>query len=55
MKPVLSYSKAAKGMGIKSYTIKFSLWDAEEGGNMVWEEEKTVKTRRSEINTYLGN
>ena len=54
MKPVLSYSKVTTGMGNKSYTIRFSLWDADESGNMVWGEEKTLTTKKSVINTYLG-
>jgi hypothetical protein len=54
IKPVLFYSKVAKRTGSLSYTIKCSLWDADEGGNMVWEEEKTLKTKISVINTYLG-
>ncbi len=42
LKPVLFYSKAAKGMGNKTYTFRFSLWDAETGGNKIWEEEKEL-------------
>ena len=37
LNPVLPYSKAAKGTGNRSYTLRFSLWDAETGGNKVWE------------------
>lgn len=54
LKPVLFYSKAEKGLFSKSYTFRFSLWDAETGGTKVWEEEKVVKTKNSVINTYLG-
>ena len=54
LKPVLFYSKAAKGMFNKTFTFRFSFWDAETGGNKMWEEEKTLKTRISVINTYLG-
>jgi len=54
LKPVLFYSKAEKGLFNKTYTFRFSLWDAETGGNRVWEEEKAVKTKNSVINTYLG-
>jgi len=46
--------KAAKGTGNKTYTFRFSLWDAETGGNKVWEEEKVLKTKSSVISTYLG-
>jgi microcystin-dependent protein len=41
-------------MGNRSYTLRFSLWDAETSGNKVWEEEKTLKAKNSVINTYLG-
>ncbi len=52
--PVIYYSKAEKGLGNKSYTFRFSLWDAHTGGNQVWEEERIVKTKSSVISTYLG-
>jgi Collagen triple helix repeat (20 copies)/Head domain of trimeric autotransporter adhesin/Chaperone of endosialidase len=52
---VLFYSKTEKGMGNKSYTLRFSLWDANTGGNMAWEEEKTLKAKTSVISTYLGD
>jgi hypothetical protein len=54
LKPVLFYSKSEKGLFNRSYTFRFSLWDAMTGGNRVWEEEKSVKTKSSVINTYLG-
>src|SRR5271157_1453907 len=52
---VLFYSKTEKGMGNKSYTFRFSLWDADTGGNMAWEEEKTLKAKNSVISTFLGD
>jgi len=55
IKPLIFYSKVEKGMGNKNYTLRFSLWDAETGGNMVWEEEKTLTTKKSTINTLLGD
>ncbi len=54
LKPVLFYSKAAKRMGNRTYTFRFSLWDGETGGIRVWEEEKELKTKSSVISTYLG-
>jgi len=54
IKPSVFYSKVEKGLGNKTYTFRFSLWDAETGGNKVWEEEKVLKTKSSVINTYLG-
>ena len=55
IKPLISYSKVEKGLGNKTYTFRFSLWDAETGGNMVWEEEKTLTTKKSTISTLLGD
>ena len=55
IKPLIFYSKAEKGLGNKSYTFRFSLWDAETNGNMVWEEEKTLTTKKSTISTLLGD
>ena len=55
IKPVLFYSKTEKGMGNRSYTLRFSLWDSEAGGNKVWEEEKLLKTKSPVISTYLGD
>jgi hypothetical protein len=54
IKPVIFYSKTERGVGSKSYPLRFSLWDAETGGNRVWEEEKTLTTKSPVINTYLG-
>ena len=55
IKPLIFYSKIEKEMGSKSYTCRFSLWDAETGGNMVWEKEKALTTKKSTINTLLGD
>ena len=55
VKPLIFYSKVEKGLGNKSYTFTFSLWDAEAGGNRVWEEEKTLTTKKSKISTLLGD
>jgi hypothetical protein len=52
--PAIFYSKTGTGLGTKSYTLKFSFWDAEMEGNKTWEEEKTLKTKNSMIETYLG-
>jgi hypothetical protein len=54
LNPLVSYSKTIKGMGSQSYALRFSLWDAESGGNMLWQEEKTLKATRSVIQTYFG-
>jgi hypothetical protein len=38
-----------------TYTFRFSLWDAEVGGNEVWFEEKPLKLTNNLIKTYLGD
>jgi len=38
-----------------TYTFRFSLWDAEVGGNEVWFEEKPLKLTSNLIKTYLGD
>jgi hypothetical protein len=38
-----------------TYTLRFSLWDADVGGVEVWSEEKAVKLNSSTIKTYLGD
>jgi len=40
----------------KTYTIKFSLWEADSGGaTPVWEEEKQLHLSNSTLKTYLGD
>ena len=39
----------------RTYTLRFSLWDAESGGNEVWFEEKDVLMKNATIKTYLGS
>lgn len=54
VKPAIYYSKAWKGLGNKTYTFRFSLWDAETEGSEAWQEEKVVQAKSSVIGTYLG-
>lgn len=39
----------------KTYTLRFSLWDAKTGGTEIWSEEKPVYLTSGTIRTYLGN
>ena len=39
----------------RTYTLLFSLWDAEAGGTKVWDEEKRVMLTSSTLKTYLGD
>jgi hypothetical protein len=39
----------------KTYTLRFSLWDAETLGTEVWSEEKSINLTSSTIKTYLGD
>ena len=39
----------------KTYTMRFSLWDADVGGVEVWSEEKDVRLNSSTLKTYLGD
>jgi len=55
IKPLIYYTKTEKGLGNKTYIFRFSLWDAGTDGNMVWEEEKTLTTKKSTISTLLGD
>ena len=55
IKPLMYYSKVEKGLGNKTHTFRFSLWDAETGGNLLWEEEKPLRTKKSTISTVLGD
>jgi N-acetylneuraminic acid mutarotase len=44
-------------LGNGTFTLKFNLWDLEEGGNKLWEEEKTIKLAfadKKTVRTYLG-
>jgi microcystin-dependent protein len=54
VEPIMFYSKAEKGLWNRTYTLRFSLWDAGSGGNRLWEEEKILATKGSVITTYLG-
>ena len=53
-KPLIFYSKAENGLGNGNHIFRFSLWNAEKAGNIVWEEQKKVIIQRSTINTFLG-
>jgi hypothetical protein len=39
----------------KTQTVRFSLWDAESGGNEVWWEEKPAAPVKKVLTTYLGD
>jgi len=49
------YQKKTTLAASKTYTLRFSLWDAETGGSEVWFEEKPVQLQKSTIKTYLGS
>ena len=38
----------------KVYTFRFSLYDAESGGGVIWSEEKPMNMTNATIKTYLG-
>jgi hypothetical protein len=38
-----------------TYTLKFSLWDQDSGGALLWSEEKEVTLSGPKIKTYLGD
>jgi hypothetical protein len=52
---LIQYSKKTTLNYPKTYTMKFSLWDAETLGNSVWSEEKQIKLTSSKLTTYLGD
>ena len=49
------YQKKTTLAPSKTYTLRFSLWDAETLGNEVWSEEKPVQVEKTTIKTYLGS
>jgi hypothetical protein len=52
----LYYTKKTTLTYSKTYVFKFSLWDADTGGELpVWEEEKSLKLTSATIKTYLGD
>jgi len=53
VKEIYYQKKVSLGAG-KTHDVKFSLWDAETGGNEVWSEEKTITLVSGYIQTYLG-
>jgi hypothetical protein len=52
---LIQYTKKTTLPYPKTYTMRFSLWDAETDGLEVWFEEKRVALRSSKIKTYLGD
>ena len=51
----IQYTKKTTLTYPKTYTMRFSLWDAETDGNQVWYEEKSIALKSSKITTYLGD
>jgi hypothetical protein len=52
----LYYSKKTT-LAAGTFTLKFSLWDTDTDGNLLWEEEKTIKLKYADkkiVRTYLG-
>ena len=49
------YYKKSTTLAPKTYTMRFSLWDAETDGSMVWSEEKTINLTGTAIKTLLGD
>ena len=55
MEPAIAYSKAVPKNCSKGCTVRLSLWDAEEGGTEVWNEEKLLIIKKKVLNTSLGD
>ena len=55
VKKQISYSKTTTLAYPKTYTLKFSLWNARTEGTEVWSEEKTLNLTSNLIKTNLGN
>ena len=53
--PVISYTKAVPKNCTKGCTVRFSLWNAAEGGTEIWNEEKQVIIKKKTLVTALGD
>jgi hypothetical protein len=52
---VIQYSKGTTLPFPKNYTFIISLWDADEGGNLIWSEEKQINLTSPKLKTILGD
>jgi len=53
--PAISYTKTVPKNCSKGCTVRFSLWDASQGGTELWNEEKVVIIKKKMLTTALGD
>jgi hypothetical protein len=53
--PVISYTKNVPKNCSKGCTVRFSLWDAAEGGTEIWNEQKWLIIKKKTLVTALGD
>jgi len=52
---LIQYTKQTTLAYPKTYSMRFSLWDADTLGISVWSEEKLINLKSSKLTTYLGD